>query len=174
MTPSEHDLYVLLWRKVYRWLLERGPGAEIGWWNGDLDDCPICEAWPPPDQAGGQPIQLRCEISEPERQREQRVWNQVHGGATYLQVINGEPLASSLLRWTQWGFILTKAEIEGVLQPDEVGFVRVVRRELLYQAAMVEIIAHERAVADLLGSAWARPCTCPLWHCAKHPNTGNG
>lgn len=85
--------------------------------------------------------------------------------APYLYVINGEPQASALLRWTQWGFILTKAEAEGVLQPDEVGFIRGVRREILYQAVMVVTIARERE---------ARPCTCPLWHCAQHPNTGNG
>ncbi len=164
MTPSERDLYVLLWRKVYRWLLARDSwqlrtAGELGWLADE-------ETWQPPDQAGGQPVQPMCEIPEPERQREHRVWSQILGSATYLpylHVINGEPLASSLLRWTQWGFVLTKAETDGVLQPDEVGFIRGIRREVLYQAVMVEVIAHD-----------AQPCTCPLWHCAQHPNTGNG
>lgn len=154
MTPSEHDLYVLLWRKVYRWLLARGPRQDLLWSQGDAD--PQDEStWTSPEHKGGKPLVLLS-----------------------INYKLGTPRGPGYV-YIEWFLVLAIAETEGVLQPDETAFLRDHFTAIMRTGAVADLLGAAGCTVPIMRGVSCNvptmtdlgdggPCALPSGHTGPH------
>jgi hypothetical protein len=149
MTPSEREFYVLLWRKVYRWLLARGPRRDLNWTVGDADQHDET-TWTPPECCtvkDSKPVVLWSGSYDPRKPTR---------GQGYVYI--------------EWFLALGIAETEGVLQPDEAVFLRDGFYVFMHTAVIENLLALSPircGVPTGYGSG-VQPCVQPLGHTGMH------